>query len=83
MGSLLLTAIELAKIIEIMRAGSEHRDGHSSNYPKAIFVARSITFIFRFLFHCVQFTFLFRYGNVSYSLYKFYLRILIIILDYY
>jgi hypothetical protein len=68
MGSLLLTVIELLKTIEIIRTGSEDHSGHSPNYPRVIFVARAITYISRFLFHCVQFTFVFRYGNVSYSL---------------
>jgi len=61
MGSLVLTIIELARIIEIIRTDSKERALNS----KSVFVTKSITFIFRFLFHCVQFTFLFRYGNVS------------------
>jgi hypothetical protein len=68
MGSLLLTVIELAKTIEIMRSDSEDHGEHSPNYPRAVFVAKAIKLIFRFLFHSVQFTFLFQYGNVSYSL---------------
>jgi hypothetical protein len=65
MGSLLLTVIELAKTIETMRVDPKIRDEFVSNYSQAVFVSKSITFIFRFIFHSIQFTFLFRYGNVS------------------
>jgi hypothetical protein len=65
MGSLVLTIIELAKTIEIMRTDSNERGVYLINYSQSVFVTKSITFIFRFLFHCVQFIFLFRYGNVS------------------
>ena len=61
MGSVLLTVIELAKTVEILRSNA----AHTLHYPQIVFIAKSITFIFRFLFHCVQFTFIFRYGNVS------------------
>jgi hypothetical protein len=67
MGSLLLTVIELAKTIETMRtSSSKHRQESSTNYSQSVSITESITFIFRFLFHCMQFTYLFRYGNVSY-----------------
>ena len=65
MGSLLLTIIELAKTIEMIRIGPKYRDVHSMSYSQPVFVTKSIMFIFRLLFHCIQFIFLFRYGNVS------------------
>ena len=65
MGSLLLTFIELARTIETMRVGPSARASSSNTYSQAASIAKSITFICRFLFHCVQFLFLFRYGNVS------------------
>jgi hypothetical protein len=65
MGSLLLTVIELAKTVETIRTDPIHQKALLTNYSKPAFLSRSITYIFRFLFHCVQFTFLFRYGNVS------------------
>jgi hypothetical protein len=65
MGSLLLTIIELAKTIEMIRTASENHRAYVPTYSKSVFVTKSITFLFRFLFHCVQFTFLFQYGNVS------------------
>jgi len=65
MGSLFLTVIELAKTIEIIRTGSNKHERNLINNPQSVLVTQSITFIFRFLFHCVQFIFLFRYGNVS------------------
>ena len=69
MGGLLLTLIEIAKTI--VKLGSDEETatiiptasiGESSS--TAVLVTKLITYIFRFLFHCVQFTFLFRYGNV-------------------
>lgn len=61
MGSIILTVIELAKTIEILRTNGLH----IPHYPQIVFIAKTMTFILRFLFHCVQFIFLFRYGNVS------------------
>jgi len=65
MGSLLLTVIELAKTVETIRTDPIHHKALLTNYSKSAFLSKSITYIFRFVFHCVQFTFLFRYGNVS------------------
>lgn len=68
MGSLALTVIELAKIVEIMGLDDK---SHISNYSSSVFVTKSISYILRFLFHCIQFMFLFRYGNVSMIEYEF------------
>ena len=65
MGSFLLTIVELAKTIETMRTGPEHHDRHSINYSQSVLITKSMTYIFRLIFHVVQFIFLFRYGNVS------------------
>ena len=65
MGGLLLTVIELAKTIETIRVGNANLKESLNAYSRSPFIAKAITFIFRFLFHSVQFTFLFRYGNVS------------------
>jgi hypothetical protein len=66
MGSLVITIIELAKTIEIMRTHSDEHQSHVTDYSESVYITKSLTYIFRCLFHCVQFTFLFRYGNVSY-----------------
>ena len=65
MGGLILTLIELA--ITVVTIGSDPitRDSFSISYSSTVTVTKAISYIFRFLFHCVQFTFLFRYGNVS------------------
>ena len=67
MGSLILTIIELAKTIII---STNHEAAANRSYPHcflSITVTTSMSYILRFLFHCVQYTFLFRYGNVSIS----------------
>jgi len=68
MGGLLLTVIELGKTIA--RIGSEEttRALPIDTYSSSVIITRIISYIFRFLFHCVQFTFLFRYGNVSFQI---------------
>ncbi len=65
MGGLILTLIEVAKTI--VRIGTEEstRVVSTGPYTLSVMTTRLISFVFRFLFHCVQFTFLFRYGNVS------------------
>ncbi|CAF2483887.1 unnamed protein product [Rotaria sp. Silwood2] len=64
MGSLILNIIQLAKTIEVIRTGSRQNELLLINYSKSVFLIKLITVIFRFLFHCVQFMFLFRYGNI-------------------
>jgi len=67
MGGLILTVIELGKTV--VRIGSDEptRAVMASTYSLSVIITRIISYIFRFIFHCVQFTFLFRYGNVSFS----------------
>jgi hypothetical protein len=65
MGSLILTVIELARTVAAMGSNELTRDSNLMKNTSAVTITRSISYIFRFLFHCVQFTFLFRYGNVS------------------
>jgi hypothetical protein len=65
MGGLTLTVIELARTIARIGEDRSTRGLLPTNYSSPVAIARSITYILRFLFHCVQFTFLFRYGNVS------------------
>ena len=68
MGGLILTVLEIGKTIaridedEVkIRAGSS-----SASYDTpAVTTTKLITYILRFIFHCVQFSFLFRYSNVS------------------
>lgn len=71
MGGLLLTVIELARTI--VRIGTEETTVRAASttttYSSSVTITRIISYIFRFLFHCVQFTFLFRYGNVSIRLF--------------
>jgi hypothetical protein len=66
MGGLILTVVELAKTIAEMGNSVETRVAHDIHYSPTVTVTKSMTYIFRFIFHCVQFTFLFRYGNVSF-----------------
>jgi hypothetical protein len=65
MGSLILTLIELARTIVTIGTDGLTRDSLSINYSSTVTITKAISYVFRFLFHCVQFTFLFRYGNVS------------------
>ncbi|CAF0917390.1 unnamed protein product [Rotaria sordida] len=64
MCSLILNVIQLVKTIEIIRTSSKQNELFLINYSQSVFITKLITFIFRFLFHCVQFIFLFRYGNI-------------------
>ncbi|CAF1240098.1 unnamed protein product [Adineta steineri] len=64
MGSLILSVIEIARIIAILGSEAESRVALNDNSSPTVTIARLINYIFRFLFHCVQFTFLFRYGNL-------------------
>ncbi|CAF3620637.1 unnamed protein product [Rotaria socialis] len=64
MGSLILNTIQLAKTIEIIRTHSQNNALLLISYSQAVFVTKLINFIFRFIFHCVQYMFLFRYGNI-------------------
>ncbi|CAF2052512.1 unnamed protein product [Rotaria magnacalcarata] len=64
MGGLILTIIELAKAITTPVRNTPHRVSPADSYPLSVVVTKSITYILRFLFHCVQFTFIFRYGNI-------------------
>ncbi|CAF3448741.1 unnamed protein product [Rotaria sp. Silwood1] len=75
MGSLILNIIQLAKTIEVIRTGSKQNELLLINYSQSVFVIKLITFIFRFLFHCVQFIFLFRYGNIVIDRYHLMARI--------
>ncbi|CAF0800823.1 unnamed protein product [Adineta steineri] len=75
MGGLILTIIELAKTIETVRIDQAHHRASVANYSKSVSIARSIMFIFRFIFHCIQFTFLFRYGNLIIDRYHFIARV--------
>ncbi|UJR37193.1 hypothetical protein I4U23_029901 [Adineta vaga] len=75
MGSLLLTVIELAKTMETLRTEPIHHRDSLNTYSKSSFIAKTITYIFRFFFHCVQFTFLFRYGNIIIDRYHFIARV--------
>lgn len=68
MGGLVLTVIEIAKTIA--RIESEEVTTRTSlpsadTYTSAVTITKLITYMLRFLFHCVQFSFLFRYSNVS------------------
>ncbi|CAF3087599.1 unnamed protein product [Rotaria sp. Silwood2] len=74
MGSLIVTVIELAKTIA---TGTDiiTRASPTVTYPMSVVVTKSMTYILRFLFHCVQFTFLFRYGNIVINRYRFIARI--------
>jgi len=65
MGGLALTGIELSRTIAGLAEDLSPRALLPTNYTPPVAIARSITYILRFLFHCAQFTFLFRYGNVS------------------
>jgi len=67
MGSLLLTVIELARTGEILRLDFIENISNEYHYSRTVYITKMITFIYRFLFHCIQFTFLFRYGNVCYK----------------
>lgn len=67
MGSLILTLIELAKTIATVDVHGIARTALEPKYHSSVSIARSIAYVFRFLFHCVQFSFLFRYGNVRFN----------------
>ncbi|CAF1217203.1 unnamed protein product [Rotaria sordida] len=69
MGSLIVTVIELAKTI-VIGSGNTTRVSSIIVPPLLITVTKSMTYILRFLFHCVQFTFLFRYGNIVINRYQ-------------
>ena len=65
MGSLILTVIALAKTIAIIGADVVTCKLLAENCSSLFIITSAIAYIFRIFFHCVQFTFLFRYGNVS------------------
>ena len=65
MGSLLLSIVELAETVEMLRSHPYTYEILFVSYSRPLFIAKAITFICRFIFHSVQFLFLFRYGNVS------------------
>ena len=65
MGSLILTIIEAAKTIAMIGNGPKTRDEMAVSYGTVVLVSKAVLYILRFLFHSVQFLFLFRYGNVS------------------
>ena len=65
MGTLILTAIELAKTAEAIRTSSSQHEPIPMSYSQAVFIFQLLSLILRFLFHCVQYTFLFRYSNVN------------------
>ncbi|CAM4890103.1 unnamed protein product [Rotaria socialis] len=64
MGGLILTIIELAKTITTPRPNIIHRASPVHSYSLSVVATKSITYVLRFIFHCVQFTFIFRYGNI-------------------
>ena len=64
MGSLILTIIEAARTIAEMQYNPVIREAMSTYGVSVVNVTKIISRILRFSFHCVQFTFLFRYGNV-------------------
>jgi hypothetical protein len=68
MGGLILTVIELGKTVAKIGSDETTRALPIDTYSSAVIITRIISYLFRFLFHCVQFTFLFRYGNVSFFL---------------
>ena len=65
MGSLILTIIEAARTIAEMQYNPVIRESMSNYGISVVNVTKVISRILRFCFHCVQFTFLFRYGNVG------------------
>lgn len=65
MGGLILTIIELAKTVTTPITDGKHRGLVADSYPLSVIISKSMTYVFRFIFHCVQYTFIFRYGNVS------------------
>lgn len=68
MGGLILTVLEIAKtIVKINTDEVQTRAGSSSTTydTPAITTTKLITYVLRFIFHCVQYSFLFRYSNVS------------------
>ncbi len=69
MGGLILTVIEIAKTITSIGDNKTSRAVYQT-YSLTVLITKIISYTFRFLFHCVQYSFLFRYGNVSISLVK-------------
>ena len=67
MGSLVLTIIEVAKSITMVGHEPVTRDAVAVRHATIVLVSKAILYILRFFFHCIQFLFLFRYGNVSRS----------------
>lgn len=65
MGSLILTIIEAARTIAEMQYDPVIREVMSNYGISVVNVTKAISLILRFCFHAVQFTFLFRYGNVG------------------
>lgn len=68
MGGLVLTVIEIAKTVARMESEEITMRASlpsSGDYNSAVTITKLITYALRFLFHCVQFSFLFRYSNVS------------------
>ncbi len=66
MGGLILTVIEIAKTIASIGNDKTSRAVYQT-YSLTVLITKIISYTFRFLFHCVQYSFLFRYGNVSIS----------------
>ncbi|CAF1258902.1 unnamed protein product [Rotaria sp. Silwood1] len=74
MGTLILTVIELAKTIAT-GSSPNTRSSPVVSYPSSVVVTKSMTYVLRFFFHCVQFTFLFRYGNIVINRYRYIAKI--------
>lgn len=65
MGSLLLSIVELAETVEMLHSHPPTYEILFVSYSRPVFITKAMTFMCRFVFHAVQFLFLFRYGNVS------------------
>jgi uncharacterized membrane protein len=68
MGGLILTVIGIA--ITIVKLGSEVPSSRAASAIIGLstpltLISQLITYLLRFLFHCIQYSFIFRYGNVS------------------
>ena len=66
MGSLILTVIGIViAIIKLINYEPPTRASSVGVSTKSTLITQIITYILRFIFHCVQYSFIFRYGNVS------------------
>jgi hypothetical protein len=63
MGGLVLTVTGIA--ITSAKLGKEEPTSPSGVSTPSTLITQLITYILRIIFHCVQYSFIFRYGNVS------------------